>query len=1330
MIHHIKRATRHLIFWSLVTIAIGLTGVRLVLLGIDAYKVSLAGQISEIIGAPVTIGRLGAKMRRFSPELILKDIAVASVATEQPAVALKEIRLGVNLLDMLVHRELLPSAWVTLVGAKLSVQRKDDGSFAIVGLKAGDGQPLWLFEGSKFEVLQSEISWQDEHGKKAPLKFTAVDIAIINAAGRHRINMLAKLPKQYGDTLTLSADFSGNPFAASALDGVVFLDGKKLQLSRWPAVDLPLAMTIQSGAGDLKIWSRLQHSQPVSVNAELRLQDVKVLRQDKRTFALKSLNTGFHWRLDEGLDDSKRWRLDVRRFSLQTAELPNIIKQWPDAVFSLSGRGNDESMLQQIALSIAQIDLQEISRIALFFAPIPDDIAAALAQADISGSLKPFALFADRHEKTIALDGSFTGLGYAPFLTIPGIQNLSGRINGTDKQGVVHFSTKEATIASPALFREALVIKSLGGAVSWLQQDDEWRLSSSRINLELLGLHSESRLRLKLPKNHGRPFVDMQMDLVCDDVSQLKHYFPTGVMRPVDTTWLDRAFVSGRVEKGRLSYYGELGALAVLTHNPVPPKAATALAAPRPDIPPGMEGIYRVLSTEMTGGLFEALLDVRQLELDYAPDWPRINDIAGELLFVQDRMEINAYQGYSNKLKAGKTIVINEAIGKSKKLGVQGEVEGEIADALGFLQQTPLNSRVGGLIDAIVPQGRTRIALDLLIPLNKEVEPKVDGSADLNKAGLTVKAVDLAISNIDGVLKFNEQGIYSDTINAVAFKRPIRIDVDNADNETLIHVSGSAEVGDIEKQFELPDWDIADGTMNYRLKLSLPDEHLGSRGLGEVAGKAPELAVDSDLSGVAVRLPGALAKTRAETKPLSMVFSLGEKSLLPMAIRYDDKLNAAIRFDTVKQRIDSGHVLLGKGEAVQSADAGLKLEINRDPLDLKDWLTLSGAGDGPSGVNIREIKIHSDHALWGNTPLGLFDMALKPDGGYWAGRINSAFARGTVHIPVAMRDGRISLDMELLDLSAIKQLKSQNDAQQAGPPEPPLDASVVMENVPLFEIRSNKTLWDSVDLGLLSLQTERIPHGIALKKLELSGLAQKLDLTGTWRRNALHTETSLRGRLKMPNAGALLAQLGVTSDLSETAGAADFSVHWQAAPHQFTLAALQGEVDIHFSDGRLLSIEPGFGRILGVLAMAQWTKRLQLDFRDIYEAGLMFNTINGHFILSNGKASTQDLVVDAIPAKIAIAGDTDLVNKTVDQMVNVAPKGADAVPIAGTIMGKVTALIARTVTGEDQDGLFLGSQYRVKGQWGALQIIPLHDHDGLLQKTWTGITGFPWLQQP
>ena len=91
MIHHIKRATRHLIFWSLLIVAITLSGVRLVLTGIDSYKSSLEARISVLVGTPVKLGSLGAKMRGISPELVLKEINIASsIATEKPSIQLKK----------------------------------------------------------------------------------------------------------------------------------------------------------------------------------------------------------------------------------------------------------------------------------------------------------------------------------------------------------------------------------------------------------------------------------------------------------------------------------------------------------------------------------------------------------------------------------------------------------------------------------------------------------------------------------------------------------------------------------------------------------------------------------------------------------------------------------------------------------------------------------------------------------------------------------------------------------------------------------------------------------------------------------------------------------------------------------------------------------------------------------------------------------------------------------------------------------------------------------------------------------------------------------------
>jgi uncharacterized protein YhdP len=190
----------------------------------------------------------------------------------------------------------------------------------------------------------------------------------------------------------------------------------------------------------------------------------------------------------------------------------------------------------------------------------------------------------------------------------------------------------------------------------------------------------------------------------------------------------------------------------------------------------------------------------------------------------------------------------------------------------------------------------------------------------------------------------------------------------------------------------------------------------------------------------------------------------------------------------------------------------------------------------------------------------------------------------------------------------------------------------------------------------------------------------------------------------------------------------DFKFNWSAPPWQMALPDLRGDMDVNLKNGRILSIDPGFGRVLGILAVAQWIKRLQLDFSDIYEEGLTFNSIKGHFDLLNGKATTQNLFIDAVPAKITIIGDTDLVKQTVDHVIKVVPKSLDAVPIAGTIMGKVAALLGKSLTGKDQEGFFFGTQYLVKGGWNDVKISSLHENDGLFQKTWNSITDFPWVE--
>ena len=1282
MIHHIKRATRYFIFGSLLALAISLTGVRFLLSGIEGYQLQLQARVSELVGAPVIVRHLSAKMRGFSPELILKDITVASIdANAPPAIQLKEIRLAINLLDMLVHRELLSSSRVTLVGTKLTIIHKLDGSFSVLGLKAGDEQPLWLLQGGQFEVVQSEITWQDQKRQAKALTFESVDLAIINEAEHHKINLLMKLPEKYGDSLMIAMDLEGNAFEASALSGAVYIEGKKLKLSELAAFDLPMPLNFTSGVADINVWTELQRAQLLAITTEVQLKQVKVVHHDHDVLPIERLNTRAHWQLIDN-----QWRLDVSQFLLETNDASGITK-WPDAVFSVAGSVKDDQFLHQFAAFVSQLDLQELALLAKFMAPLQSEQINTVEQLELKGRLEQFAIYADSEEKTLAVKGKFVDLGANPFAGFPGASHVTGQVQGNEKKGVMRLMTENAQLIAPVFLREPFVITSLKGNVHWLQTEADWVISSRFLEMDLHGLQSKNRLNLVLPKTSASPFLDMQSSFVSDDISKLLHYLPTKVMKPADVIWYDLAFLSGRVTEGGLLYAGQLGAFP----------------------------------TKAEDGVFEATVDLDQLNLAYLPDWPQITNLAGKVEVLQNVMNCEITQGQSGNLNITQATIINPALGTSKRLMVKGQLEGEISDVFKFLKQTPLNSTVGFLVDAVVPQGNTQMELDLSLPLSEELQPIVYGSAQFNQARLNVSALDLWINKITGDLKFTELGVYSEGIRGVALGHPIKINIDKADHQqTFLDIKGRAGITDLQKQFKMPGSEVAQGEMDYQLKLGLPYPN-----------SPTELVVQSDLVGVSLELPVFLAKTTLQKKPLSLTFGLSGEEILPITLDYNDSLKAAVKINLAQKKLDSGHILIGTGAAQQTTQQGLKLEINQDTLNLQEWLALSGHQNKDSGdvANIQEIKIHSPHAQWKNSPLGAFDLILTPEKSHWSGVIKSDVATGKIHIPLDITGAeKINLSLSALNLSALKSVEPQTNSVESKSIE--LKPELVPAELPLFSITSDSTYWRSMNLGQLAIETERVAHGMSLKYLKLTSKEQQLQLSGEWKVKGLQSETRLQGRLELSNAGQTLTQLDITKDLMDTRAIIDFTGNWHAAPYDFSQQAMLGKLDLNLTNGRILSIEPGFGRLLGILAMAQWVKRLQLDFSDVFQQGLTFNSITGHFNILNGKAITRDLVIDAIPAKINISGQADFINKNLDEVASVIPKSADAVPIAGTIMGKVTALIGQSLTGKNQEGFFFGSQYQVKGSWDDAQIIPLHDNEGLLQKTWNGITGFPWVQQP
>ena len=98
-------------------------------------------------------------------------------------------------------------------------------------------------------------------------------------------------------------------------------------------------------------------------------------------------------------------------------------------------------------------------------------------------------------------------------------------------------------------------------------------------------------------------------------------------------------------------------------------------------------------------------------------------------------------------------------------------------------------------------------------------------------------------------------------------------------------------------------------------------------------------------------------------------------------------------------------------------------------------------------------------------------------------------------------------------------------------------------------------------------------------------------------------------------------------------------------------------------------MEPGAGRVLGLLSLTQLPRRLTLDFRDFFAKGFAFNHIDGNVRFGAGVARSDDMVIEGPAAQISIRGKTDLRAQRFDQTIEVLPKSGNLLTVVGAVAG-------------------------------------------------------------
>jgi uncharacterized protein YhdP len=153
---------------------------------------------------------------------------------------------------------------------------------------------------------------------------------------------------------------------------------------------------------------------------------------------------------------------------------------------------------------------------------------------------------------------------------------------------------------------------------------------------------------------------------------------------------------------------------------------------------------------------------------------------------------------------------------------------------------------------------------------------------------------------------------------------------------------------------------------------------------------------------------------------------------------------------------------------------------------------------------------------------------------------------------------------------------------------------------------------------------------------------------------------------------------------------------------ELKLAAVDGALHIDAREGQLTEVEPGAGRVLGLLSIARLPQRLTLDFHDFFSKGFAFNTLKGDIALGDGQARSDNLRIDGPAAEIRIRGVADMRNETYDQTVDVFPKAGNLLTAVGAIAGgPVGAAIgaAANMVLKKPLGQLAAKTYHVSGPW-------------------------------
>ncbi|MEO1751851.1 YhdP family protein [Thiofaba sp. EF100] len=1252
---------------AVILLAVLLSGARLLLPVFEADVRHWIERIAQDHGVELDAGRLELDWQGMGPRLSLTDATLHGQGGTTP-LRLRRLSLTLDLPRSLLGARLHFGA-LDVEGASLQLVRDGEGRWQLQGLASSAARnstaeaawPAWMGMARRVHLVGSHLDLRDE---RSGLDLSIEDIEALFEEGLtgQRMALRMDLPRQLGGRIELRARLAGSLAELSQPTGEVWLSTSGLDMAGWSALlaslsldaaALPVAFDelprFEKGEVRGQAWLTLRDGALIDTQARLELADWRInplqaLRAGEREVAL-------HSRLDLRLRHAgEDWNLDL-------AATPSDPRQPPQR-FSLR-RTQD-----QLAMAGEHFDL-DLLRPWLVVTPIlPESLRHALILHRPVGQLNTLNL-----HMRLAGEGSnglpelqgharFEAIGWRGEGYLPDVAALRGEAWLAGTAALLRLDSPGLRADFHGKFREPMAFDQARGDLALFWADTP-RLVGRGLSLANRDLALQAELQLDLPQD-GAPLIALEGRFQRARAERVPAYLPVDELGEEALAWLDRALPQsgGFVPQGALHLHGDLSRF-----------------------PYYAEG----------GGQFEVRFAFQDLRLDYAPGWRPAERLHGELAFVNNGLEgrIDGGSLRGVPLREGWLAIPDF---DRPRLDLRLVFAGKVESMLETLKDSPLIKERAAFDDATLT-GPAALHLGIEVRLDS-ADPRPDqaeGWIDLHGARLA--AFDQVFEALQGRLHFLDDRLDAHDIRARYRGREARLGVESEPRGTAYAYRIS-----LDTLTEAGDWLEAGSPWSSRLKGAFPlhaELLLDAKG---PRGRPVDLELRSELEGLTIDLPLPFGKSADARHPTEARLTWRDGVLDRLQLRQPGQL--AARLELTDSRVRAGHIQLGEGEAETPIGEGrLLIEANLPAFDLGAWQAALDTPPGdaqtlPARIDLR-ARLGRLEAFGSTWEAMQVDGQRDPTG--WRLRLESPRLAGLARAPARPTPAEpLSLDLVRLVLNANEAPRTDATATRPPPSDP--------DTLPPLRISIAELSFGELRLKDIRLRTLPQPRGLLLQELRADTGHLTIRGEGSWMLDDKNRhQTNLTLNLASEDVGAALDELGFRNTLRRgRLEDTQLRLRWADAPDRFAWAILEGGARLNVRDGALESVEPGAGRVLGLLSVTELPRRLLLDFGDVFGEGLRFDRIASTLSFREGRAITELMQLNGPSAQIFMKGYSDMLSRTLHYDMVVVPALGNVLPIIGTVAGGPLvggAVFLLQKVFDQLGGERSGFNYRVSGSW-------------------------------